>query len=202
MARELKKKTNFELISLDWMFGASLKNRPKYVKNILDSFKDKYPEIKNKKNYYEFSDEIYNFLLKNISESVIFEGRHIYRYINPNVLKGRVIIKRTCLINSYKRALKRDMNNKIKEYKNNEINIIKVISRFYERIKIPIKDYILINNYIFKLAHLNKKTIKNIKQNRRLMSTIFLFKERCILCFLYSSNKLYRKIYLLLQNKY
>lgn len=155
LAREIKKQTNYELVSLDWMFGASLKNRPENIYNILVSFKNMHPEICCKKNYYEYANEIYDYLLKNMVKSVILEGRHIYRYINPNILKGKIIIKRTSLINSYKRAFKRDMNNKIKEYKNNEIKVNNVLSRFFERIKFPIVDYIIINKYIIKLVKLS-----------------------------------------------
>ena len=152
LAKKIKQENNIEFISLDWLFGASLKNRPEYIKNILISFKNDYPELKNRKEYYEYADKIYNYLLKNISNPIIYEGRHIYRYIDINVLKGKIIIKRTSLIHSYKRALKRDMNNKIKEYKNKEVKINAILNRLFERIKIPFKDYIMINKYIKKIS--------------------------------------------------
>lgn len=167
LAHEIQKQESIELVSLDWMFGYSIKNRPEYINNILKSFEKIYPETKeqeifkddsiikkNKKSdlkYYEYSDKIYNYLLENISKPVILEGRHIYRYINPNILQGRIIIKRTSLINSYIRAFKRDMRNKIKEYKNNEIKMNKILMKAYERIKIPIKEYRIINKYIISL---------------------------------------------------
>lgn len=152
LAKKIKQEKNIEFISLDWLFGASLKNRPEYIKNILISFKNDYPELKNRKEYYEYADKIYNYLLKNISNPIIYEGRHIYRYIDINVLKGKIIIKRTSLIHSYKRALKRDINNKIKEYKNKEVKINAILNRLFERIKIPFKDYIMINKYIKKIS--------------------------------------------------
>ena len=152
LAKKIKQEKNIEFISLDWLFGASLKNRPEYIKNILISFKNDYPELKNRKEYYEYADKIYNYLLKNISNPIIYEGRHIYRYIDINVLKGKIIIKRTSLIHSYKRALKRDINNKIKEYKNKEVKINTILNRLFERIKIPFKDYIMINKYIKKIS--------------------------------------------------
>ena len=159
LAHKIQKEKNIEFISLDWMFGASLKNRPEYIKNLLVSFKNEYPELKKKKEYYEYADKIYNYLLKNISYPVIYEGRHIYMYMNLDVLKGKIIIKRTSLIHSYKRAFKRDMNNKIKEYKNNEIKINEILNRLYERIKIPFHDYIIINKYIYKIIQENKEKI-------------------------------------------
>lgn len=157
LAREIKKEKNVEFISLDWMFGASLKNRPEYVKNILDSFEKIYPNIKKQKKYYEYADRMYNYLLKTILYPVIYEGRHIYRYMSPDILRGKIIIKRTSLIHSYKRAFKRDMNNKIKEYKNKEIKINQVLSRLFERIKIPFNDYIAINKFISKILKENKE---------------------------------------------
>ena len=95
-------------------------------------------------------------MYKKLSHPKIFEGRHIYRYMNINTLKGKIIIKRTSLINSYKRAFKRDMNNKINAYKNKELKLNQVLKRLLERIKIPINDYIIMNKYIDKITGLIK----------------------------------------------
>ena len=153
LAREIRNDTSFELISLDWMFGASLKNRPENIKKLSDDFEKLYPD----KNKYKYADLIYKYLLANLADNKIFEGRHIYRYIDPKVFKGTLIIKRTRLINSYKRAFKRDMNNKIKEYKRKEIKFSKVLNRFFARIKFPILEYIRINNYINTLKENTKR---------------------------------------------
>lgn len=161
LARQISKDKKMDLISLDWMFGASLKNRPDNIKQLLDFFINEHPEIKNKDKYYDYADLIYEYLYKKLSPSKIFEGRHIYMYIDIHTLKGKIIIKRTSLVHSYKRAFKRDMQNKIKEYKNKEINLVQVLKRLFERIKIPIKDYIIINKYINKMtSKIMKKKIK------------------------------------------
>lgn len=152
LARKLEKDTNFKLICLDWMFGASLRNRPDYIKQLSDNFEKLYPE----KNRYKCADQIYTYLIDNLTNNIIFEGRHIYRYIDYKSLKGTMIIKRTSLINSYKRAFKRDMKNKIKEYKQNEIGINQVLSRFFERIKLPILEYKRINKYISSLKQMEE----------------------------------------------
>ncbi len=162
LARQISKNKNIDFISLDWMFGASLKNRPDHIKQLLDSFIKEHPEIKNKDKYYDDADLIYDYLYKKLSPLKIFEGRHIYMYMDINTLKGKIIIKRTSLVHSYKRAFKRDMQHKIKEYKNNEINLVQVLNRLFERIKIPIKDYIMINQYI------NKMTSKIMKMEIKL----------------------------------
>ncbi len=161
LAQQISKTKKMDLISLDWMFGASLKNRPDNIKQLLDSFINEHPEIKNKDKYYEYADLIYEYLYKKLSPPKIFEGRHIYMYMDINTLKGKIIIKRTSLVHSYKRAFKRDMQHKIKEYKNKEINLVQVLNRLFERIKIPIKDYILINKYLNKMSRkMMKKKIK------------------------------------------
>lgn len=151
LAKEIKDEKNIKLVSLDWMFGASLKNRPESIKKIFDEFVSNNPEIKNKKYYYKYADKIYSCLLSNLPSPVIYEGRHIYMYMDIKILKGKIIIKRTSLFNSYKRAFKRDMKNKIREYKKKEIKFGKVLSRFFERILLPLGDYIKINRYIYKL---------------------------------------------------
>ncbi len=164
LAHTIKDKENFELVSLDWMFGYSLGNRPQKINNMLKEFENIYPETKNQKifqyfynrkkdkkvdlKYYEYTDKIYNYLIEKISEPQVIEGRHIYEYMNPNFLKGKIIIKRTSLIHAYKRAFKRDVGNEIKRYKKGEIKITKVLKKFQERVKIPIHDYMKINKFI------------------------------------------------------
>ena len=151
LARQISKDEKIELISLDWMFGASLKSRPDSVKKILDDFMNDYPAIKNKKVYYENADIIYEYLYKKLSHPKIFEGRHIYQYMNVNTLKGKLIVKRTSLIHSYQRAFTRDMKHKINEYRNGEIKLVQVLKRLWERIRVPINDYKIINQYIRKI---------------------------------------------------
>ena len=164
LAHTIKDKEKFELVSLDWMFGYSLGNRPQKINNMLKEFENIYPETKNQKifqyfynrkkdkkvdfKYYEYTDKIYNYLIEKISEPQVIEGRHIYEYMNPNFLKGKIIIKRTSLVHAYKRAFKRDVRNEIKRYKKGEIKITKVFKKFQERVKIPIHDYMKINKFI------------------------------------------------------
>ena len=44
LAREKKDKQNIDLLSLDWMFGYSLGNRPEKINNMLKEFEKIYPE--------------------------------------------------------------------------------------------------------------------------------------------------------------
>lgn len=173
LARKIKEKENIELLSLDWMFGYSLGNRPEKIYNMLKEFEKLYPETKNQKifqyfnkrkkdkkvdlKYYEYTNKIYTYLISNISEPHIIEGRHIYEYMNPNLLKGKIIVKRTSLIHAYKRAFKRDVGKRIQLYKKREIKLSDIFNKFYERAKIPIHDYIKINKFINKILKIKLK---------------------------------------------
>lgn len=176
LAREMREKENIELLSLDWLFGYSLGNRPEKINNMLKELEKLYPETENQKifqyfnkrtkdkrvdlKYYEYTSKIYTYLISNISEPLIIEGRHIYKYMNPTLLKGKIIIKRTSLIHAYKRAFKRDVEKKIELYKKREIKFSDVLNKFYARVKIPIYDYIEINKFIIKVLKVDRKTIE------------------------------------------
>lgn len=176
LARKIREKENIELLSLDWMFGYSLGNRPEKIHNMLKEFEKLYPETKNQKifqyfnkrkkdkrvdlKYYEYTNKIYTYLISNISKPHIIEGRHIYKYMNPNLLKGKIIIKRTSLIHAYKRAFKRDVEKKIELYKKRKIKLSDVFNKFYERVKLPINDYIEINKFINRVLKMDRKTIE------------------------------------------
>lgn len=170
LANTISDKENIELLSLDWMFGYSLGNRPQKINDMLKEFEYIYPETKNQKifqyfykrrkdkkvdlKYYEYTDKIYSYLIENINEPQIIEGRHIYEYMDPNFLKGKIIIKRTSLIHAYKRAFKRDVGKKIELCKKGEIKITEVFDKIYQRIKMPIYDYIKINKFINKVLEI------------------------------------------------
>ncbi len=171
LAHKIEERENIELLCLDWMFGYSLGNRPEKINNMLKEFEKLYPETENQKifqyfnkrkedkrvdlKYYEYTNKIYTYLISNISEPHIIEGRHIYKYMNLNLLKGKIIIKRTSLIHAYKRAFKRDVKKKIELYKKQEVKIFDVFDKFYERVKIPIHDYIEINKFINKVSKID-----------------------------------------------
>lgn len=173
LAHTIRNRENIELVSLDWMFGYSIANRPEKINNMLKSLEEIYPETKkqeifkyfNKRRkdkkvdlkYYEYTDKIYKYLIENINKPQIIEGRHIYEYIDPNLLEGKIIIKRTSLINSYKNAFKRDVGKRIEQYKNGEIKINVVFDKIYARIKIPIHDYIKINKFINRLLEVRNE---------------------------------------------
>lgn len=162
-----------ELISLDWLFGYSVGNRPDKINKLIKEIEKKYIETKNqtifhysnkvkenkkvKQNYEKYAGKFYDYLIKNyVTEPVIIEGIHISKYVKLNNLKGTIIIKRTSLLNSYKRAFNRDVLRKFKMYKNKEITKKEVRDKFFERIKPPLEDYIKINRFIREVVSINK----------------------------------------------
>lgn len=54
LAHTIKDKENFELVSLDWMFGYSLGNRPEKINSMLKEFESIYLETKNQKVFQYF----------------------------------------------------------------------------------------------------------------------------------------------------
>lgn len=181
LARTIRDEENIELLSLDWMFGYSLGNRPEKINSLLKEFENIYPETKNQKifqyfnkrrkdkkvdlKYKEYTDKIYTYLIEKINEPQIIEGRHIYEYMDSKFLKGKIIIKRTSLIHAYKRALKRDVGKRIELYKEGKIKIKEIFDKMYERIKIPIHDYIKINKFINKVIEIKKENNIKLLQN-------------------------------------
>lgn len=163
-----------ELVLLDWMFGASVANRPQKIYNLLKKLEEVYPEMKDQsifrkakkyrrdKNvelrHYKYADIIYQYLLDNISQPMIIEGRHIYEYMNYKLLKGKIIIKRTSLINAYRRAFKRDASRLWKKYKNRESTKKDVLNKIHERLIFPITNYLKVNQFIITL--LKEKQMK------------------------------------------
>ncbi len=173
LGRKIKEENNIELISLDWIFGYGRNNMPQKINLITKNLEKIYPETKNqiifryfnnkKKDkaieikYYEYTEKFYQYLCENVSKPIIIEGRHIYEYINKEKIKGKIIIKRTSLLHSYKRAFKRDVFRRWEQYKKREIKIWGVMDRFCQRVKIPITDYIKINRYIKQIMTIEKK---------------------------------------------
>lgn len=159
LARKLVEEKNIKLISLDWLFGASLGNRPEEIAIMQSEMEKVYPEIKDfeifkrkgklaAQKYYEYADKMYEYLIGYMEEPLIIEGRHIYEYVDLNCIKGKIIIKRTSLIHSYIRAYKRDMKRLINRYKEGKVDIKAVFDKFIERIKVPIANHMKANKFI------------------------------------------------------
>lgn len=163
LAKKVANITKKELIIFDWMFGRSLGNRPTKIANLLKKFEKEYPEtacqkiFKNNKNrddeiqIQKYAPIVYNFVVENIKLPMIIEGQHLYKWMDYDILRGKLIIKRSSLFNSYLRAFKRDVSRLYKQYKKHEVSGKDVLNKIQERILLPIKDYFKINKFIEKL---------------------------------------------------
>ena len=164
LAKKMANRTKKELITFDWMFGRSLGNRPNKIENLLRKFEKIYPETinqeifknnknrDNEENIKEYATIIYDFVFENIKLPMIVEGQHLYKWMDYGALRGKLIIKRTSLFNSYLRAFKRDVSKVYKKYKNHEASKKDLVNKIHERIIFPIKDYFKINKFIKKLG--------------------------------------------------
>ena len=79
------------------------------LSNIRRLLKEKYNEIKDDDSFINCYNDIIDYVLKKHKIAII-EG-NIIQNINPDLLKGKIIIKRTAIIKSYIRAVKRDYKN-------------------------------------------------------------------------------------------
>lgn len=174
LSTQLSKNKKYIYIKFDWLFGYGHDKNyiSQGIKDIIVNLQEKYPEIKdknffrwnnNKKNnllieerYKIYTPIFYNYIINSINEYLLIDGIQLLKYINIKDLKGKIIVKRTSLIHCYIRAFKRDVYNSYKKYKSRKISFASLFNKFYERIKIPIKYYKIVNLYISQLL-----TIKN-----------------------------------------
>ena len=80
------------------------------LSNIRNLLKKKYGEIKQGKDFINCYNDIIDYIL-NKNKKALIEG-NIIQDIDPTLLKGKIIIKRTGTFKSYRRAVKRDYKNK------------------------------------------------------------------------------------------
>ena len=169
LAKTIANKTKKELIVFDWMFGRSLGNRPIKIEKLLKKFEKQYPETvdqqifksnnsrDNEIEIQKYAGIIYEFVLKNIELPMVIEGQHLYKWMNYNKLRGKIIIKRTSFLNSYIRAFKRDVSRLYKQYKRKKTTKRELIDKIFERIKFPIKDYYKINKFILTMVEVKNE---------------------------------------------
>ncbi len=169
LAKTIANKTKRELIVFDWMFGRSLGNRPIKIEKLLKKFEKQYPETvdqqifksnnsrDNEIEIQKYAGIIYEFVLKNIELPMVIEGQHLYKWMNYNKLRGKIIIKRTSFLNSYIRAFKRDVSRLYKQYKRKEATKRELIDKIFERIKFLIKDYYKINKFILTMVEVKNE---------------------------------------------
>ncbi len=143
-ANNYRKDNNYIVISLDCLYrGQDKKNINEETLKINQILQEKFPNQDDeqffKKYYYEIIKYINN---SNKSVTWVLEGQHIYRFLNPKDVKGKLIIKRTCIIKCYIRSITRHITKKKFQLKNKQItkkqyytNIIYWIKRRTKQLK-------------------------------------------------------------------
>ena len=98
---------------------------------IRELLKEKYGSIKEGENFVDCYNDIVDYI-KNNNKKGLIEG-NIIQDINPELLKGKIIVKRTAKFKSFKRAVKRDYKNEyfMQLEKEQHKHLYKVI-RFYK----------------------------------------------------------------------
>lgn len=114
---------NYIVISLDCLYrGQDKENMNEQTMLINQILKEKFPIQDNEKYFKEYYYEIIRYI-NNFDQPItwVLEGQHIYRFLSLKDIKGKLIIKRTCLFNCWKRSIIRHIKRKKVELKNNQI---------------------------------------------------------------------------------
>lgn len=123
LANQYRNNSDYIVISLDCLYrGQDKENMNEDTMKINKILEKKFPNQNNVQYFQKYYQEIINYI-KNENRSVtyVLEGQHIYRYLNLNEIKGKMIIKRTCIIKCWKRSIVRHIKRKKAELNNNLI---------------------------------------------------------------------------------
>lgn len=102
---------NCIIINCDRLFELpSNEKEDKELAKIRDLLKEKYETIKMDKEFIKYYNDIIDYVFSKKRKCII-EG-NIIQNISPELLKGKIIVKRTSIIKSYIRSIKRDYKNK------------------------------------------------------------------------------------------
>lgn len=101
---------NYIVINCDRLFGLPSNNKEdKELTNIRKIFQKKYSKLNIDDDFTKCYIDIVKYIL-NKNKSGLIEG-NVIQNVDLKVLKGTVIIKRTAVYKSFKRAVKRDYKN-------------------------------------------------------------------------------------------
>ena len=101
---------DYIVINTDKLFGLpSNDKQDKELDTIRKMLIDKYKVIPNGEEFYKTYNDIIDYV-KTKNKKVLIEGNSIIE-MDPKYIKGTIIIKRTAVLKSFKRAVKRDYNN-------------------------------------------------------------------------------------------
>lgn len=122
-AHKYRKNSNYIVISLDCLYrGQDRENLNEETIRINRILIEKFPNQDNEKYFKEYYHEIVKYI-NSFDKSItwVLEGQHIYRYLDLKEIKGKLIIKRTCIIKCWKRSIIRHINQKKVALKNGQI---------------------------------------------------------------------------------
>lgn len=102
---------NYIVINCDRLFELpSNEKEDKELSKIRDLLKEKYETIKMDKEFIKCYNDIIEYVFSK-NRKCIIEG-NVIQNISTGLLKGKIIVKRTSIIKSYIRSVKRDYKNK------------------------------------------------------------------------------------------
>ena len=101
---------NYIVINCDRLFELpSTEKEDKELTNIRRMLNDKYGKLNMNEDFTNCYNDIIEYIL-NKNKKGLIEG-NVIQCINPKLLKGKIIVKRTGSYKSFKRAVKRDYKN-------------------------------------------------------------------------------------------
>lgn len=123
LANKYRNHKDYIVISLDCLYrGQDKENINEETIKIKKILEKKFPTQDNEQYFKKYYQEIVNYIdSSNKSVTYVLEGQQIYRYLNINDIKGKLIIKRTCLAKCWKRSIARHMKRKKLDLNNNKI---------------------------------------------------------------------------------
>lgn len=161
-ADKYRKNKDYIVISLDCLYrGQDKENMNEETIRINKILKEKFSEQDNEKYFKEYYYEILKYI-NNYNKSItwVLEGQQIYRYLNLEDIKGKLIIKRTCIIKCWKRSIIRHIKRKKEELKNKKITKKQYYDNIWYWIKRrtkQLKYYKELNRFLYKIYTLDSK---------------------------------------------
>lgn len=122
-ANQYRQKEDYCVISLDCLYrGQDKENMNDETIKINQILKSKFPMQDNEQFFRQYYEEIIQYIGNNHKNVTwVLEGQQIYRYLNWQDIKGKLMIKRTSLMKCWKRSIIRHIKKKRRQLKNHQI---------------------------------------------------------------------------------
>lgn len=148
-----RKNSNYLVISLDCLFkGQDKENMNPETMEINHILKKKYLNKDNKQYFKKYYDEVITYINNDHKHRIgVVEGQQIYRFLNINEVRGKLIIKRTSIYQCWKRSIKRHLNRKLISLRKKEITKKEYLTDVFYWVKrrtVQLKYYRKLNEFI------------------------------------------------------